>query len=101
VPSRAARAAFQLKASGKELRPGQRVRFFHTRGEERVWAWDKPAQLNATILDTPYYIELMLRAVCTALHPLDIDETTLRSWLLYDVWQKPLPFPAESIKSNV
>ncbi|MCA9875414.1 MAG: hypothetical protein KC441_17205, partial [Anaerolineales bacterium] len=94
VPSHAARAAHQLQAAGKELRPGQRVRFVYTHGARRVHAWDAPQALQPAAPDIAYYTELMLRAMCTVLYPLGLAETTLRSWLLYGVYQLSLFLPA-------
>ena len=39
-PSPAARAAMRLQASGREVAPGQFMRFVFIRGEERVCVWE-------------------------------------------------------------
>jgi len=80
-PSPVALAVAQLEAVGKEVKPGQCVRFVYTRGEPGVHAWDLPTQPNPATLDTQRYARLMLRAASTILQPLGIDETTLQDWL--------------------
>jgi DNA polymerase-2 len=70
VPSPAARAAAQLEAIGKHLKPGQRVRFLYTLGEPGVRAWDLPDPPDPATIDRRYYRSLLLRAVETVLQPL-------------------------------
>ena len=65
--SPAARAAGQLAAVGKQLRPGQSVRFLYTLGEPGVYAWDLPEPPDPRTLDIPRYQELLLRAADTVL----------------------------------
>jgi len=79
VPSPAARAAAQLEAVGKHLRPGQRVRFLYTLGEPGVYAWDLPDPPNPATVDRRYYRRLLVRAAETVLQPLGADEIGL--WL--------------------
>jgi DNA polymerase-2 len=81
VPSPAARAAAQLEAAGKDVRPGQRVRFLYTRGKPGVYAWDLPVSPNPSTLDVVRYSVLLARAASTALQPVGVDELTLRDWL--------------------
>jgi DNA polymerase-2 len=88
-PSPAARAAAQLEAVGKTLRPGQRVRFVYTRGEPGVYAWDLPAPPNPASLDLARYTRLLLRAAAAILQPLGMDETTLE--------QLSSPLPARQL----
>jgi DNA polymerase-2 len=80
-PSPAARAVAQLQAVGKEVQPGQQVRFLYTRGEPGVLAWDLPACPEPSQLDVTRYSKLLLRAAVTVLQPLGVDEETLRDWL--------------------
>jgi DNA polymerase-2 len=94
VPSPAARAATQLQAIGKEMRPGQRVKFIFTQGEPGVWAWDLPQQPSAESVDTLRYTELLARAAVAVLEPLGIGEPVVRDWLTADAYQKPLEFGA-------
>ncbi len=63
-PSPAARAAAQLAAVGKILRPGQRVRFVYTLGEPGVHAWDLPQPPDVRSIDQERYRVLLLRAGC-------------------------------------
>jgi len=81
TPSPAARAAAQLKREGKLTRPGQCVRFLYTLGEPGVRAWDLPGAPDPAMVDTGRYAELLCRAAYTALQPLGVNETALRSWL--------------------
>jgi DNA polymerase-2 len=81
VASPAARAMRQLAAEGKELRPGQYVRFLYTRGEPGVYAWNLAAPPDLRTIDTHRYGELLLRAAGSVLQPL-IDEAALRDRVL-------------------
>ena len=72
VPSPAARAAAQLEAAGKHLRPGQRVRFLCTLGEPGVRAWDLPDPPNPQTIDRRYYRRMLLRAAASVLEPLGV-----------------------------
>jgi DNA polymerase-2 len=73
VPSPAARAATQLAAIGKHLRPGQRVRFMYTLGDPGVRAWDLPETFNPATIDRQYYRKLLLRAASSVLQPFEIE----------------------------
>ncbi|HPH94606.1 MAG TPA: DNA polymerase domain-containing protein [Anaerolineaceae bacterium] len=81
APSPAARAALQLLALGRELRPGQRVRFLWMRGWPGVHAWDQPTPPNLAALDLPRYETLLLRAMESVLQPLGVQSEGLRIWL--------------------
>jgi len=81
VPSPAARAATQLAEIGKNLTPGQRVRFLFTRGDPGVFAWDLAGKPQAGCIDTDHYAELLCRAAFTLLQPLGVKEQTLRWWM--------------------
>jgi len=70
APSPAARAAMQLKAIGRNLRPGQSVRLLHMRGEPNVRAWDLPEAPNPAEIDVTRYRKLLLEAVETILEPI-------------------------------
>jgi DNA polymerase-2 len=70
TPSPAARAALQLQKIGKEVRPGQRVRFLYLRGEPDVHAWDLPEEPDARRIDIAMYEKLMRRAAESVLLPL-------------------------------
>jgi DNA polymerase-2 len=64
-PSPAARAAMQLQAAGKEVAPGQFMRFVFVRGDERVRAWE--LGVDARTVDVKRYCALLDRAVKTVL----------------------------------
>jgi DNA polymerase-2 len=81
-PSPPARAAAQLAAIGKTMRPGQVVRFLYTLGEPGVYAWDLPVRPNPKSIDVQRYTELLLRAASSALQPFGVDEDALRDLLL-------------------
>jgi DNA polymerase-2 len=74
TPSPAARAAAQLEAVGKSLRPGQSVRFLYTLGEPGIYAWDLPQPPDFACVDVARYTELLLRAASSVLEPLGVSE---------------------------
>jgi DNA polymerase-2 len=77
TPSPAARAATQLAAVGKNLRPGQRVRFVYTLGEPGVHAWDLPQPPDLRSIDPERYRVLLFRAAATILQPFGVQEQDL------------------------
>jgi DNA polymerase-2 len=79
TPSPAARAAAQLAAIGKNLRPGQRVRFVYTLGEPGVHAWDLPQPPDVRSVDQERYRVLLLRAAATILQPFGLQEQDLKT----------------------
>jgi DNA polymerase-2 len=82
VPSPSARAALQLQQSGKDVRPGQRIRFLYTLGKPGVYAWNSPEPFTPEMIDLGRYRTLLLRAVHTVLGPFGVDEWVLQTWLL-------------------
>jgi DNA polymerase-2 len=60
TPSPVARAAGQLLAAGKNVSPGQFIRFVYVRGRERVRAWE--LGLDPRTVDVSRYGELLERA---------------------------------------
>jgi len=82
VPSPAARAAIQLAAIGKRLRPGQHIRFLYILGKTGVHAWDLPTPPNPAALDLNRYQTLLIRAASEILQPIGVSEATLETWLL-------------------
>ncbi len=90
-PSAAARAAAQLLAAGKSLRPGQSVRFIYTLGEPGVYAWNLPEPLDPHSLDVARYTTLLLRAASVVLEPLGVSEADLKDWVAGS-FQIPAPF---------
>jgi DNA polymerase-2 len=70
-PSPAARAAWQIQAQGKQVRPGQRVRFLYTRGEPGVRAWYTAESTDISMVDLNRYKTLLMRAVDTVIRPIE------------------------------
>jgi len=64
-PSPAARAAMQLQAAGREVAPGQFMRFIFVRGVERVRAWE--LGIEPRMVDVKRYCALLERATKTVL----------------------------------
>lgn len=81
VPSPSARAARQLVQIGKEIRPGQRIRFVYTLGNFGVHAWNLPDPPTPEMLDLARYRTLLIRAVHTILQPFGMEESVLETWL--------------------
>jgi DNA polymerase-2 len=81
TPSAAARAAAQLEALGKHMRPGQRVRFLHLRGDPDVHAWNLPEPPDPARLDVNRYRTLLLRAASAVVQPLGVEQEQLEAWL--------------------
>lgn len=75
TPSPAARAAQQLAAAGRSVRPGQRVRFLHLLGQPDVHAWDLPTPVDPRRIDRARYQELARRAAEEVLGGLQLIET--------------------------
>ncbi len=89
VSSPASRALVQLKAEGKELRPGQCIRFLYTKEEPGVYAWNLPRPPDPASIDAPRYSALLIRAASNILQPF-VEEQRLRGWLLGQAHQLPL-----------
>ncbi len=68
-PSPAARAALQLRTTGREMSPGQSVQFLFTRGSPGVQAWELAEGLDSGRLDVKHYCVLLDRAMQTLLDP--------------------------------
>jgi DNA polymerase elongation subunit (family B) len=75
--SPAARAILQLKAAGKSVKPGQRVRLIYTRGKPGVYAWDLPRRLELATVDIARYRDLLLRAALEVLAPFGVTREAL------------------------
>jgi DNA polymerase elongation subunit (family B) len=73
-----ARAVEQLQAAGKNLRPGQHVRFVYTRGKPGVYAWDLPQAPDPSTIDLNRYAILLLRAAHTVLEPFGLSEALVQ-----------------------
>ena len=91
--SPAAEAVLQLKAIGKEMRPGQRVPFIYTMGKPRVFAWDLPEKLNPRRVDVARYQRLLLRAAGIVLESWGLDEEILTKLVFSGATQPRLPVP--------
>ena len=78
VSSPAARALERLETEGKQLRPGQYIRFLYTRGEPGVYAWNLSLPPDPDSIDTQRNSDLLIRAASNMLQPF-VDETRLRS----------------------
>ncbi|MHB1482692.1 MAG: DNA polymerase domain-containing protein, partial [Bellilinea sp.] len=81
TPTPAARAAAQLEAVGKHLRPGQRVRFLHLRGQPDVHAWNLPEPPDPARLDINRYRTLLMRAASAVVQPLGVKQEQLEAWV--------------------
>ena len=80
-PSPAARAALQLQAVGKDVQPGQRVRFLFVRGKPDVHAWDATAVVDPRLVDVRVYRKLLLRAAENIFQPFGIAARELHLWM--------------------
>ena len=69
-PSPAARAVWQMQAEGKQVSPGQRVRFLYTRGEPGVKAWYATESTDISMVDSNRYRTLLMRAVNAVVEPI-------------------------------
>jgi DNA polymerase-2 len=87
VPSAAARAAAQLQAVGKTVKPGQRVRFLLMNGKPGVHAWNLPSAPNRQNLNIERYAVLTLRAASNIFLPFGISEADLRTRVESHAWQ--------------
>lgn len=82
VLSPSAAVARQLKALGREVKRGQRIRFIYTAAAPGVWAWDSPRSLSPEAVDRIKYRELLIRGIQEVLQPIGITENILRMWLV-------------------
>ena len=69
-PSPAARAVWQMQAEGRQVSPGQRVRFLYMRGEPGVKAWYATESADISMVDSNRYRTLLLRAVNAVVEPI-------------------------------
>lgn len=90
TPSPAARAAMQLREIGKNLGPGQKVRFLLVCTEAGVHAWDLPSRPDPRSIDRAAYRVLFLRAVRTLLQPFGIQPEEVADILNNAATQPPL-----------
>ena len=80
-----------MEAAGREMQPGEVIRFLYTLGDPGVYAWDLPLPPDPAMINRPRYTELLFRAVSEILTPFAIDEEKLRGWVLDNVEACPLP----------
>jgi DNA polymerase-2 len=80
-PTPAARAALQLlRRTGKQVRPGQKMRFLYTSGDSNVSPWEVNEVFDFTRIDKDKYVELLARAVSSILCPFGINSEELKQW---------------------
>lgn len=72
TPSPAARAVWQMQAEGKQVHPGQKVRFLYTRGKPGVLAWYGTESTDISMVDSNRYKTLLMRAVDTIISPIEL-----------------------------
>jgi len=80
----------QLREIGKNLGPGQKVRFLLVRTEAGVHAWDLPSRPDPRSIDRAAYRVLFLRAVRTLLQPFGIQPEEVADILNNAATQPPL-----------
>lgn len=71
----------QLKAVGKTLQRGQKIRFIYLGPAPGVYAWGLPKPPEPRTIDIPRYKELAFRAVYEVLQPLGVTERVLKGWI--------------------
>jgi DNA polymerase elongation subunit (family B) len=59
-----------MQAEGKQVSPGQRVRFLYTRGEPGVKAWYATESTDISMVDSNRYRTLLMRAVNAVVEPI-------------------------------
>ena len=92
TPPPAARAAAQMVASGKTIRPGQMIKFLYMQYPPRIQAWDIPQpDSHIYIPDQQIYIKLLLRAVSTILKPFGMDDLYLYRHVLKNIHAEEQP----------
>jgi DNA polymerase elongation subunit (family B) len=74
-PSPAARAAMQLQATGREVAPGQFMRFVFIRGEARVRVWE--LGVDARMVDIKRYCTMLDRAISGVVDIFEKEEVGL------------------------
>ena len=67
---------------GKNLRPGQRVRFVYTLGEPGVQAWDLPQPPDLRSIDQERYKVLLFRAAAAIMQPFGLQEEDIKTQVI-------------------
>lgn len=81
APTPSVRAAKQLlEQTGKQLAPGQKIRFVYTTGADSVHAWELPDPVTPGEIDKQKYRLLFGRAAGTVLYPFGIDAKEVEDW---------------------
>ncbi len=62
------------------IRPGQRIRFLYTIGDQDVFAGDLGKVVDPALLNKARYIELLAKAGGSVLLPFGIDPKLLMEW---------------------
>ena len=82
VLSPMATAAHQLKAHGKTVGMGRRIRYIYIARAPGVHAWNLPSPPDPHDIDVLRYRELVLRAVQEVLQPIGVTEAILKNWVI-------------------
>ena len=91
IPSPAARAARQLVESGKEVKPGQMMRFVYMRGKLGVWALDGDKEFEIRRVDVGRYIQLLERDT-SILFQENKRELVSKTWITSPIHQPAFAF---------
>jgi DNA polymerase II len=91
VPSPAARAAQQLVEAGKEVKPGQMMRFVYMRGKPGVWALDGDKEFEIRRVDVGRYIQLLERDT-SILFQENKRELVSKTWITSPIHQPAFAF---------
>jgi hypothetical protein len=75
-------AAHQLRAQGKTIRMGMRIRYLYVSCGLGVYAWDLPNPPDWKAIDRIQYRKLIIRAVHEILQPIGVTEAILKNWLI-------------------
>jgi DNA polymerase elongation subunit (family B) len=78
-------AAHQLRAQGKTIRMGMRIRYLYVARGPGVHAWDLPNAPDWKAIDRTQYRKLIMRAVQEVLQPLGVTDAILKNWLIGQV----------------
>ena len=93
VPSPAARAAQQVVAAGKEVKPGQMMRFVYTRGKPGVWALDGTQEFEMMRVDVERYFQLLEREISVLFQEKKTGLVS-KNWMVEPVYQPAFAFYA-------
>ena len=97
VSSPAARAGQQLVEAGKEVQPGQMMRFVFTRGKPGVWAQDGDEEFEMRRVDVERY-RLLLEREISVLFQEETQNRHSNNWITQPVHQPAFAFYARSLR---